>query len=459
MYAKTIVLFNHKGGVSKTTTTFNLAWALTAKGKKVLLVDGNPQCNLTGLLLGDQFDEYYSSESTMHDNIKDAVKVAFEGKPNPIQVIDCYTPASNNNLFLIPGHIDLSEYDATLSLSLYSNNIISTLQNLPGSFYQLITMCADKYNVDEENYMLTFIYRNIEKPLSYELYYALRGERFPTFKGMEKMFNVKIQKDTVFGHGVDDYNEQEIEVMVNAIIEKANGRKIVPIIIVPWDKNTANEHQSRMYYYIKYLFLKINTPCQFMDIAKIKNHNIFKWSISGVALQIFTKLGSSPWCLVPSTEKCPMIGIGQAHRKNTDGMIERYYSYSIQNDSSGLFRDIKLLSDNTDHDGYLNGLSKKLREIIFTQVDEFDCFVIHTPFRLRNDEINAVREVVGSLSRETNKKFAVLRFKDNHYYTGYDFGNDSLTPYESTFVSISAGSQYHRHSRWLEEAPLGTVKQ
>jgi cellulose biosynthesis protein BcsQ len=148
MKAKTIVLFNHKGGVSKTTTTFNLAWSLTAREKKVLLVDGDPQCNLTGLLLGDQFDDYYSSESTIHNNIKDAVRVAFEGKPTPIQVIDCYVPSSNNNLFLIPGHMDLSEYDATLSLSLYSNNVISTLQNLPGSFYQLINLCADKYDID-----------------------------------------------------------------------------------------------------------------------------------------------------------------------------------------------------------------------------------------------------------------------------------------------------------------------
>jgi cellulose biosynthesis protein BcsQ len=148
MNAKIIVLFNHKGGVSKTTTTFNLAWSLTSKGKKVLLVDGDPQCNLTGLLLGDQFDDYYSSESTVHNNIKDAVKVAFEGKPNPIQVINCYASPLNENLFLIPGHMDLSEYDSTLSFSLYSNNIISTLQNLPGSFYQLITLCADTYNID-----------------------------------------------------------------------------------------------------------------------------------------------------------------------------------------------------------------------------------------------------------------------------------------------------------------------
>ena len=53
---KTIVLFNHKGGVSKTTTTYNIAWKLTQHQKNVLLVDGDPQCNLTGLFLGDYFD-------------------------------------------------------------------------------------------------------------------------------------------------------------------------------------------------------------------------------------------------------------------------------------------------------------------------------------------------------------------------------------------------------------------
>jgi cellulose biosynthesis protein BcsQ len=35
-----ISLFNHKGGVSKTTTAFNLGWMLAAKGKRVLLADG-----------------------------------------------------------------------------------------------------------------------------------------------------------------------------------------------------------------------------------------------------------------------------------------------------------------------------------------------------------------------------------------------------------------------------------
>jgi cellulose biosynthesis protein BcsQ len=146
--AKIITLFNHKGGVSKTTTTFNIGWALTDIGKRVLLVDGDPQCNLSSLLLGDAFDDYYMQKGTKELNIKDGVKVAFEGKPKPISAIECFKAINNDNLFLIPGHMDLSEYDSSLSLSLNSNNAISTLQNLPGAFYELIRLCAEKYNVD-----------------------------------------------------------------------------------------------------------------------------------------------------------------------------------------------------------------------------------------------------------------------------------------------------------------------
>ena len=113
-------------------------------GKKVLLVDGDPQCNLTSLLLREQFDEYYENYATKNNNIKDAVKMAFEGKPMPIAAIDCFSPGCNPNLYLIPGHMDLSSYDASLSLSLNSSNAISTLQNLPGSLYELIRLCYEK---------------------------------------------------------------------------------------------------------------------------------------------------------------------------------------------------------------------------------------------------------------------------------------------------------------------------
>ncbi|EIG1075150.1 ParA family protein [Campylobacter coli] len=52
--AKSICFFNHKGGVSKTTTTYNIGWALSKLGKKVLMVDLDPQCNLTGLVLSSK---------------------------------------------------------------------------------------------------------------------------------------------------------------------------------------------------------------------------------------------------------------------------------------------------------------------------------------------------------------------------------------------------------------------
>lgn len=148
MKAKIMTLFNHKGGVSKTTTTYNIAWEIALHGKKVLIVDGDPQCNLSSLILGDKFYDYYEDAGTKTQNIKDAVKVAFEGRPSPIKSIECYSPERNNNLYLIPGHMDLSAYDSSLSLALTSPSTLTTLQNLPGSFYELIRLCAEKYDID-----------------------------------------------------------------------------------------------------------------------------------------------------------------------------------------------------------------------------------------------------------------------------------------------------------------------
>jgi hypothetical protein len=310
----------------------------------------------------------------------------------------------------------------------------------------------------QEECTLVFIFRNHEKSLSHEVYYALKGERFSTFAGMEKMFNYKMHKETIKGIGIEDYNETEIDNLINGIVREFNSKKIVPIILVPWTRDTASDYQSKMYYLMKYKFLKYNMPCQFVGIDKVRSYNAFKWSVSGIALQIFTKLGGSPWCLVPSTEKCLIIGIGQAHRKNEQGGIARHYSYSIQNDSSGLFRNIKLLSDNTDNDKYLNGLAENLKEIIINQISQFDCFVLHTSFRLRNDELKTIRRVIESLSNETGKEFAVLRFNDSHYYMGYDFNNNnSLIPYESTLVRITANS----YLIWFEGVQYGysSVKQ
>ena len=51
MVSLIVTLYNHKGGVSKTTTTFNLAHLAAISGFKVLVVDADPQCNMTEIML------------------------------------------------------------------------------------------------------------------------------------------------------------------------------------------------------------------------------------------------------------------------------------------------------------------------------------------------------------------------------------------------------------------------
>ncbi|MBE7439180.1 MAG: ParA family protein [Spirochaetales bacterium] len=67
-----------KGGVSKTTTVYNLGWMLADQEHRVLLVDADPQCNLSSLILGDEFDAYYLNDATRLQNIKDGVEPAFK---------------------------------------------------------------------------------------------------------------------------------------------------------------------------------------------------------------------------------------------------------------------------------------------------------------------------------------------------------------------------------------------
>lgn len=145
--AKRLVFFNHKGGVSKTTTVYNLGWKL-AESSRVLVVDGDPQCNLSSLILRDSFEQFYLDDSTKTQNIKDGVSPAFTGRPVPIGVVDCPTPDRNSNLHLLSGHANLSEFDASLTFAQNSNNAIATLQNLPGAFNRLIDLCEQQNQID-----------------------------------------------------------------------------------------------------------------------------------------------------------------------------------------------------------------------------------------------------------------------------------------------------------------------
>ena len=130
-----VALFNHKGGVSKTTTAFNLGWTLAEQGHRVVLVDADPQCNLSGLVMGfrgeSDFENFYAAETKR--NIRAGLTPAFESQPKAIEAVDCLPVKGRDGLFLLPGHIGLSEYEVTLGIAQELSATLQALQNLPGS--------------------------------------------------------------------------------------------------------------------------------------------------------------------------------------------------------------------------------------------------------------------------------------------------------------------------------------
>lgn len=93
MKPRVISIVNQKGGVGKTTTAVNIATALAAIGKKVLLVDFDPQGNAsTGLGIGTD-----RRKVTSYDVLIDGVE--------PAQAV---MPTEIPNLSIIPATIDLS---------------------------------------------------------------------------------------------------------------------------------------------------------------------------------------------------------------------------------------------------------------------------------------------------------------------------------------------------------------
>jgi cellulose biosynthesis protein BcsQ len=123
---------------------------LAAQGHKVVLVDADPQCNLSGLILGysgeSEFEAFYANDSQR--NIRSGLQPAFESQPKLIEPVECVPVPGRTGLFLLPGHIRLSEYEVTLGISQELSASIQALQNLPGSISFLIDRTAEHHQAD-----------------------------------------------------------------------------------------------------------------------------------------------------------------------------------------------------------------------------------------------------------------------------------------------------------------------
>eukprot|EP01032_Pedospumella_encystans_P007534 gene7534-9031_t len=148
-----ISLNTFKGGVSKTTTAFNLAWKFTEDPDfKVLLVDSDEQCNLTQVFL-----QHFNEDNVPHGEIAnifrhsrppgapcltigeslDQVVQAHSLTPPPVAAIQHFLRPT---IFLLPGSMRITNYEQAIAHAKLSR--LGATRNIPGAIYHLIQQTA-----------------------------------------------------------------------------------------------------------------------------------------------------------------------------------------------------------------------------------------------------------------------------------------------------------------------------
>ena len=111
---KTIAFFNHKGGVGKTTLIYHIARMIAGHGKRVLIADLDPQADLSSMFLTEERLEELWPESNTHKSIFSCISPILEGTGD---IVTAHTEKILDNLYLIPGDLDLSHCEDKLSAS------------------------------------------------------------------------------------------------------------------------------------------------------------------------------------------------------------------------------------------------------------------------------------------------------------------------------------------------------
>lgn len=141
---KSIIFFNNKGGVGKTTTVYHVAWMLSELGVKTIAIDLDPQSNLTSMFLTpERLEEIY--ENNLPITILDSINPVVSGDPyQPVHIENI-----SDNLGLILGNLSLSVFEDKLSDAwLKSLGGDSYSFRLTSIFNTIFNEAANKFNAE-----------------------------------------------------------------------------------------------------------------------------------------------------------------------------------------------------------------------------------------------------------------------------------------------------------------------
>ena len=131
---KRIVFTNDKGGVGKTTTVANMAVGLAQRGRKTLVIDMDPQADVTYALLGERAPEAGDGY------VPPTIHALLTGHYQLVEVT--LKVPRYPNLYLIPSNADLA--DAALKLGQRPTRLRSLLDELPPDSFDVLLIDTGK---------------------------------------------------------------------------------------------------------------------------------------------------------------------------------------------------------------------------------------------------------------------------------------------------------------------------
>jgi hypothetical protein len=285
-----------------------------------------------------------------------------------------------------------------------------------------------------------FLFSERTRSLGRDVYLGLIGKLFPgQFSGLSAMFGLDINKDMVDHYTIQSFDKKQLDEFssfLDAYKQRNANQKTILIVVLPKGyKGQPDAYDA--YGFLKFLSLKNEIYCQFVTEDTFYKKDLLKWSISNIALQIFGKLGGAPWLVKPAKSDCLIMGLGSAHAK-IDGKIIKWFAYTVCLDSSGDFKFVRPLSSSNNISDYLEEFKKNLKEIFFSELSSnYKTFVLHIPFKIKRDEIDAIREILKSINNEKEFDVVVIRINTVHKFMGFSDHNTRV-PYEGSVIKISS---------------------